>query len=422
MRTEAENEDVKSRKNKPVKPKLGKLVLFVVTALIVLYFLAAIIVGLVSGVSTLPAVNGSVTEEFKSSGYIFKDSTIISSPGGGYFVCVVSEGDKVKSGQIVAYMFSNKPDDSVVEKLKSLNGEISQKEGLINNAVYTNEVTGTQTTASEKIRNMSDKRNHHNLSEVRADKAKINASLLSSSTNNDAEKSVDDLKTELSATLNQVGGGLEIKAPVTGVFSSKIDGLEDKIKLENITQATPAYINDLDSMEPYSNAEISYGSPLCKIVSNYSWAYATSVDESEVLDLTEGQAVEMQFPDNSDETIKGTIKRISESENGKKTIVVSTNRYVNGIYSTGKTNAYIITVKAEGIKVPVDAVRAENGKAGLYVLRLGVAKFVPINIKYKNESWAVISAAEPNVGEPKLQIYDEVIVKGKNIQDGKVIR
>ena len=56
------------------------------------------------------------------------------------------------------------------------------------------------------------------------------------------------------------------------------------------------------------------------------------------------------------------------------------------------------------------------------MLRLDVARFVPVNVHYKNGDWAIISSADGVISEYKLQIYDEVIVESKNLEDGKVVR
>ena len=50
-----------------------------------------------------------------------------------------------------------------------------------------------------------------------------------------------------------------------------------------------------------------------------------------------------------------------------------------------------------------------------------MARFVPVNVRYKNDEWAVVSAVTDTGSEYRLQIYDEVVVDAKNLEDGKVV-
>ena len=103
-------------------------------------------------------------------------------------------------------------------------------------------------------------------------------------------------------------------------------------------------------------------------------------------------------------------------------VTVYTNRFVEGIYSTSRASAEIVTTSAEGIKLPAKSLHVQDGQTGVFVLRLDVARFVPVNVRYKNGEWAIVSAVVDTGAEYKLQIYDEVIVEAKNLEDGKVVR
>ena len=161
---------------------------------------------------------------------------------------------------------------------------------------------------------------------------------------------------------------------------------------------------------------------MCKIVNNYKWAYVTLVDEKKVADLREGASVNLLFYDLANDSVKGTVVHISDADNGKKAVVINTNRFVDGVYSSSRANAEMILVWVDGIRLPVSCLHVQEGVTGVYVVRLDTAKFVPVNVKYKNEQWTVVSAAETDGSGSMLQEYDEVIVEGKNISDGKVVR
>ena len=47
---------------------------------------------------------------------------------------------------------------------------------------------------------------------------------------------------------------------------------------------------------------------------------------------------------------------------------------------------------------------------------------MPVNVKYKNSEWAIVSAVDSQNGDGRLRIYDEVIVNYKTLEEGKIVR
>ena len=403
--------------------KIRHIIYIVIAVIVFLYLLGAVFVSIRNNLSTAVAVNGSISESFRTSGYVLREQQVINAPKDGCFECVVSEGDRVKNGQVIAYMFDNQPDPSLMEQLRKTVKLIRAKSGAVDEAVYLDENYGSKATVAEKLRNMSDVRAERNLKTVREEKDELNLILGGKSESGEGStKTVDQLNEELNNLKQQAGGCVEIIAPVGGVFSSRIDNMEDKLTMEGIDNISPSFITELDKLDLSSSNAVAAGQPLCKIINNYKWAYAAVVDEKKLEDINEGVNVELLFFDLTGNSVKGTISHISEAENGKKAVVINTNRYVEGIYSSSRVNADVIMVKVDGIRLPVESLHVIDGVTGVYVIRLDTAKFVPVNVKYKNDQWAIVYSVEPETAGNKLQIYDEVIVEGKNISDGKVVR
>ena len=47
-----------------------------------------------------------------------------------------------------------------------------------------------------------------------------------------------------------------------------------------------------------------------------------------------------------------------------------------------------------------------------------VLSFVPVNVLYSTDSYCICEAQTTGV---RLKLYDEIVIKGKNLYDGKVI-
>ena len=76
-------------------------------------------------------------------------------------------------------------------------------------------------------------------------------------------------------------------------------------------------------------------------------------------------------------------------------------------------------VKAEysGLKVQRSALRVVDGKRGVYVLSGMQISFVPVEVLYYSDSYIICKKDN----EGGLKLYDRVVVKGKNLYDGKIV-
>ena len=72
-----------------------------------------------------------------------------------------------------------------------------------------------------------------------------------------------------------------------------------------------------------------------------------------------------------------------------------------------------------GIRVSTSAVRAIDGVKGVYVKNGSVIQFKKIEVLYSNDVFTIVDAS--NTGSDYLKLYDEVVVEGRNLYDGKQV-
>lgn len=404
------------------KRRFGKkTVILLIAAAVFIYIAAATVSSLLGSLSTTTALTGVLTESFRADGYIFRQQNVINAPCSGHLECIVSDGDRVSEGQVIGYIYSEKPNPETVDKIKALSHMLAQLGIDEGEVTYTSASAASGSKISSMIRDMSDERSKRNLSSAADRKDELNRLLKQGNESSSKTLTADEMQAELDS-LNRGAGLLQtVKAETGGVFCPRTDGLEDSLNPDRVKELTPSYLSSLNDREPVITQSVEAGQPLCKIINNYSWYFAANVDSEQASALKEGQSIRMEFFDLSDTPIKGTVSRISAEEGGLATVVVSTNRYVKGIYSTNRINADIVTVSVEGIKLPISCLRVRDGVEGVFVIRLDRAKFVPVNVRYKNDKWAIVSPIE-NTGSIKLQMYDEVIADSKSVEEDKIVR
>ena len=415
-----------SRKRGKRKKMSGiKIVSIILAAAVILYLAAAVFVSVHNNLSTTVARSGSVRETVRTVGYVFRQQSIITSPSSGYLEYIAFEGERVKEGQILGYVYDTQPDAATMEEIKNLHKTIRSRGLDTENSVYISSPATAEKRISDLSRELSDMRRFGDLSKAEDIIEEINTLVLgkqAGADTNSAALTKEQLEAELHSLLAKLGGGRAIVATAGGVFSTRIDGLEDELSYDNAMMVTPSYLESLSAEEGKLPEIIEPGQPICKIVNNYNWYFAAALDEEDAQHIKEGQGIQMELFDLSDTAVRGTVRRISDAEDGKCAVVISTNRYADGVYSSSQVNADIVLVSSSGIKLPVQCLHVKDGVTGIYVLRLDVAKFVPVNVRYRNDEWAIVDSAEPQIGGAKLQIYDEVIVSGRNLEDGKIIR
>lgn len=411
------------RKNKK-KMNAVKMASIILVGVVLLYLSAAVFVSFNSNLSTTVAKSGSVRETVRTVGYVFRQQTVLNSPG-GVLECIVSEGERVKEGQTLGYVYAERPDPVLMDRIRNLHSIITSRGIDTENSVYTSSPATAENRISVLSRELSDMRADSDLSRIVDIKDEIDALILRKQDideNRISNASTEQLEIELSSLLAQAGSGTKVVATAGGVFTTRIDGLEDELAYDLAMTVTPDYINELNQTELKEAEKTAAGEPLCKIVNNYNWYFATEINEEDVEHIREGQTIQLEFFDLTDTAISGRVNRISEAQDGKRAVVISTNKYVEGIYSSSRIDADIVLVSSSGIKLPTQCLHVKDGVTGVYVIRLDVARFVPVNIIYKNEDWTIVSSGEPEQGGVRLQIYDEVIVSCRNLEDGKIIR
>ena len=186
--------------------------------------------------------------------------------------------------------------------------------------------------------------------------------------------------------------------------------------------SAPDFLAVADKQKIEQNKLIKQGLPAIKIIDNYQWYFAAIVDQKWIQELKPETQISLRFPDIIDRVLEANVDTVSQPDaNGKVTIIVACDQYVDEIYSLRKANTDIIRKTYRGFKVPKSAVRIlDNGTSGVFVNNESVAKFKPIEILHSNDEFVIVK--EDNQRKDALLLYDEVIVNGTNIEDGKIIK
>lgn len=370
-------------------------------------------------VKTETAVFSDMSDGLNITGIIIRNETLISAGDSGVLHFIIGDGNRVAKDGVIANIYDSESASIILERIDSVNGKIADIEEMLS---YNNLEAADLDMINAKV--------HQNLNNLiicggngNYDAFSDKSDELLSAYNRrqaamgetaDFSAQLTALKAEkdqLAASLPAAKGTL--RAEKSGYFVSKADGYETVLTCENPESITPEYLNGI-------KAETVTENTVGKIVSDYEWYIAAEVSVNESLNFKEGDALTIYTSVKSYPKLPVTVKKINISESSGGAVVLFACNDMNSELASMRTGPMTVVKKEySGLKVPTSARRVVDSKLGVYVLTGMQVKFVEVKVLFTDGDYMICEkqTSDGNV----LRLYDEVIVKGKNLYDGKII-
>lgn len=351
-------------------------------------------------------VNEGVIEHTTSGiGYVAKNETIIDIDTSKVLVPAVSEGSRVSKNNIIATYRGTEYQD-YQNKLKELDSEILLAMKDIN-IEYSIDISNLESQVVSAVVNSMG-----TSSMVEMQECKTNVGdLLSRRASIVGELSPEDAYVkELIANRQRLGAELissstNIKAPIGGIISYTIDGLEDKLTEETITT-----LNYEDVKEHVSKRE-EVSSSKIRITSNYEAYMLIRVENIDSGYINIGKEYELRIMGAEIASLKGTIIKATETEQGFEVVFRITNR-VENLIDSRECEVEVVWTSYKGLVVPLKAItKEENGKKYVRIITRGDYVDIPVKVKQKNNTYAIVENYErEDVNSYILERYDQVVI------------
>lgn len=369
-------------------------------------------------VKTESAIYYTAYDGLKITGVVVRNETLVTS-NGGVMHFVTDDGSRVAKNGVIANIYDSESASITLSRMDAVNKKIEDINDLLS---YNNLEAADLNLINQKIEQSLNNlivnsasgnyNSYLNYSEALLSAMNRKQAALGSTENFSAQ--LDTLKAELkvlSSSLPQAKG--QITSKQSGYFVSKVDGYEGVLSSEKLQNITPEYLADVKPQEVDSQA-------IGKIVSDYEWYIVAKVTINESLNYKEGEELILHTSVKTYPKLPVTVNKINISESSSSAIIIfSCNEMNSELASMRSAPMTVVKKEYSGLKVPKKALRVVDGKRGVYVLTGMQVKFVPVNMLYSNSAFMICEkqSADENV----LRLYDEVIVKGKKLYDGKII-
>lgn len=370
-------------------------------------------------VKTENAVFYTAVDDFKITGLIIRNETLVESNATGVKHYVISDGSRVAKSGVIANIYDNESASITVTNIEDVKKKIADIEDILSyNDIEAANLDLINARIEERVNELvlSASTGEYSGVSPRAEEllSAINRKQAAIGVATDLSSRLEALKSEytaLSSSLPTAKG--KILAERSGYFVSKTDGYERVFTCDDLSNITPEFLSSATPQKQGSNV-------IGKIVSDYEWYIVAEVSINESLNYKEGESLTISTAVKSSPVLPVTVKKINISENTSKAAIIFACNEMNSELASMRSGPMSV-VKAEysGIKVPKKALRVVDGVRGVFVLSGMQIKFIPVEITYSTESYIICEKLTEN--SDVLKLYDSVVVKGKNLYDGKII-
>ena len=377
---------------------------------------------LYSPIRTETVYSQSMYETVDTRGFTVRNETPITGSASGYLFYSVENGGRVAKNGTIAQIYPSEADALAQQQLAALDTEIAllksiQEQGTENRAnldLIEKQLTQSVSSLVSKAHSSS----FEGLGDLRSELLSLfnQQQIITGKVQN-----FDDRIAQLTAQRGTLAGSFkaatgQVKSPVAGYFVGGLDGYEDTLDFDKVETLTTEDINNALNAQPASVPTGAVG----KIVGDYEWYVACNVPATYVSSFGKGASLTIRLPFVSDEEIPVKVAACNRDRNGQMAVIFRCENMSKELSSLRMEDVQIQLVKHTGLRVPKEAiVTNEAFETGVYIRVGNTVVFRKIEQEYNADP--TYSLCRQVDKEGYLKLYDDVILGGKGLYDGKII-
>lgn len=420
-----------------------RILVAVLSVLAVVYVVYLLISANFNVYPTENAVETSVTDTIYTNAFIIRDENYIRNNSSGVLSYTVDDGDEVSAGGTIAKIYSSEGDAAAQTKADSLEEQLASLKELeqsfqsntigidtINNEINNDLITYLYNINSSEI-TQTDKNISDLLYSINQRQAYTGSITSFSSEISELEGQIEQLRASSGSSVG------EISTPKAGYFSAYCDGYENCFKYSDIDNIT------LDDIKGFKKSSVDTD-VAGKVISSLNWYIACEVTADEATDLTLWDSnVTVNFSDASSDSVLASIYKIEQYPGEDTALLILKCSYMNSDLSAtriepieiglGTYTGFRVSKKALHDDYVQNVTYDENGNQtteekkvqGVYVLYGSEIQFKEVSVLYAGNDYVI---CDPNpadgvlFSDDTISLYDQVILEGDNMYDGKVIK
>ena len=371
------------------------------------------------GYKTETAIAYTMADSVSLQGVVSFDNVRVDGSGDlGY---LVSDGERVTNGTVLAECYTDDSQGLLRERLDRLGRTIDLLSKSQNSSGSDLSLLTSQTR--QALYNLLDKLDTAQYSGITdAEDAFLlaqNRLQVNTGQTEGFTQTIQALQTEYDGIKAQLDTLQTITATTNGYFSSVSASPTITTDAAQLDAATPAELNDMlqNGFAAADNANCAG-----QIATGFSWKFYAVCDLATADRLDGVSSVKISVPGKQNTPLAATVQELTRDEDAGLAKLVLSCQTVNAeILSFGVETAQIDLKTYEGIRIDKAALHIVGGQRGVYVKYGNLQRFLKITTLYEDENYILIPDNGKVGTDNEVRLYDEIIVQGTNLQDGKLL-
>lgn len=374
-----------------------------------------------SHVDTELAVMHSVYESIETEGLVYRTETVIPATNTGHIYYAIENGTRVAKNNVIASVYADANSGRLEQEIQRIDQQISAFKAIQADATterMTLDTINEQTKNAlyrliqgTEIGTFSDTmESHFDLLSLLSKRQIITGKAV------DLTAKIQALESEKQSLKAQYQPAKsKVYAPVAGYFADRTDGFETVLLPDSLADLSVTALQN--HLQTPAVTDATNGG---KIVSGYEWYMACVLPDSYYNVLGVGKQLSLRMSFVMDESVPATVYACNKDNEGNLAVVFRCDYMSEELATIRKEAVEIQLVEHTGLKVPKRAIVIdENQQAGVYIRFGNTVAFRKIEQQFSEP--AEYAICKEIADEGYLRMYDDIIVGGRDLYDGKII-
>ena len=364
----------------------------------------------------------SVTDSYRAKAVAIRDETVLEYNGDGFLVFTKVDGAVVIAQSVIANVYQTTDDlhwqtllaqyDAEIELLKTAQNASGQ---LIGNDVLLNQINDSvsslvSASVTRDLRTLSENRNQLQLL--------LSRRLIASGRQKDFSERINYLTSQKEYARSQVSEHIgTVTAKYSGYFCSVNDGYENLLTIDGMMEYS------IEEYLKFINGEVlpKPTGGIGRVHDGHNWYLAVEVSKDHLDRFSASKMVMLDFGIATCREVPASIHQVfSQEGNDTAIVILKCNRLNEALIKMRFTTLDIRFGSFSGLRINPLAIRYNGQTEGVYVLSGGMITFKAIERIYSSDEFVLCKYDE--FGDAKaLKLFDDVIIEGADLYDGKII-
>lgn len=395
-----------------------KIILNVIIVAVLIYVVYAIYLLIKEPTNIFTIEEGTLYQEETDIGYVIRKETVVR--GNNYkngMEQIKAEGERAaKDENIFRYYSTN--EESLKQKIAELDEQI-QTAMTEDTSIFSADIKSLEDQIDEKLKEINEITDVTTLTEYKKEidnlitkKAKIAGDL------SPQGSYLNQLIEERKQYESQLNSGAEyVKAPMSGIVSYKVDGLEETLTPDNFGSINKEFLENLNLK---TGEIVATSEEAGKVIDNFACYIATISSSEEAKQAEVGDDVKVRLSNNAE--ISAEITSISQENEDEVLLILKVNEQIEELINYRKISFDLIWWDETGLKIPNEAIVELEGLNYVVRNRAGYLNKILVNVTEQGEEYSIVQpytteelkelgfSNEEINSYRKISLYDEIIL------------